>query len=277
MATKRQEPTSSRGAASQTSGHGCRSWRRLRALPFCPVEWELLVSVCPSDHCGGAGQSWLHTNGVDRCDKCASSLLDAPTERVPEEIRPPLRLLAGLVDPDPARRAASLARLPEEVQAMGEGPAFELAVAVAGFVDPDLRAGHHARFLRRGVAPLPVCRAMAKAWTILSRWPEGFEERAAAALARRDGRFGDGNREATTDLLWLSRSQFAPVEVTDVLTALERRLRGNRHLGLDCKAAAAATGLGPTRIAEIRRMGVLPTVFHLDGEGVDEAVDRPSS
>lgn len=259
-------------AALAKSPHHRAIWS-IRPLPFCVVEWELLVSVCPSDHCG-AGQSWLHTNGVDRCDKCATSLIDAPTERVPEEIRPPLGLLAGLVDPDPAVRAASLAPLPKEVRAMGAGPAFELAVAVAGFVDPDLRAGHHARFFRRGVAPLPVCRAMAEAWTILSRWPEGVETRAAEALARRDGRFGDGNRGATMDLIWLSGSQAAPVEVTDALTALERRLRDNRHLGLDCKAAAAATGLGPTRIAEIRRMGVLPTVFHLDGDRPHPLIEK---
>jgi len=251
-------------AALARSPHHRAIWC-VRPLPFCTERWEVLTDLCPSRHCG-ARQSWLRTNGIDRCDSCAASLLDAPVERVPDEIRSSLRLLAGMIHPDPARRAMSLARLPEQVQEMGPGPVFELAVAVAGFVDPDLRASHHARLLRSDAPPLAVCRAMAEAWTILSRWPDGLEQRAADALAERVGRFGDGNRGATVDLLRLSRSEAAPVELTATLSALDARLRANRHLGLDCKTAAAATGLRPTRVVELRRAGVLPAIFHLDGE-----------
>ena len=237
----------------------------VRALPFCEESWELLTDRCPSDRCACV-QRWHRTNGIDRCDRCGGPLTAASVETVPQDIRPALSMLGGLVHHDDRRRSHSLDALPDEVRMIGAGPVFDLAVAIAGFVDPRIRGRRHRRMLRADAGASDVCRAMASAWNLLSGWPDTFEAEAASRLARRPGRFGDGNGGATLDLLALSRLRSMPTGVERLLSDISLRFESNRECGYDCRETASATGLPVSRIAELRRDGVIDTVFHLQGD-----------
>jgi hypothetical protein len=265
--TRRFSPTS-----LAASPHHRALWS-IRVLPFCEESWEMLTDRCPAADCG-AVQRWHRANGIDRCDQCARPLSRAEADEVPKALRRPLRSLIGLIHHDPARRLLSLGRLPAELQLLGPGPVMELACALAGLVNPSLRANRHKRLIRKGVDANALSAAMAEAWHLLEGWPSAVEELLAARLARRPGRFGDGNGDASTDFLGLPSSTRLPEGVSTLISAMRRRLEGNRKAGFDLKEAAVATGLPVTRLADLRRQGLVPSIFHLDGDRPHPLLDR---
>ncbi len=237
----------------------------LRFLPFCVDSWEILTDRCPAVGCG-AVQRWHRAAGVDRCDQCVESLTRAEAALVPEALRPSLRNLAHLLHPDPAKRSASLEILPRVVQNLGVGAIADLACALAGAVDPSLRAARDRRVISKRADPQQVCAAMAEAWRLLAGWPQSVERLMATRLATRQSRFGDGNGGGSLDFLATASSPRTPAQLKRLIAALRVMLESNASEGVDLKEAAAKVGVPVMRMAELRRSGELPTIFYLEGD-----------
>jgi hypothetical protein len=266
--TRRFSPTS-----LHTAPYHRAIWS-LRPLPYCSETGELLQDKCP--RCGET-QRWLHANGIENCDFCGSSLLEAAPIPLPEEICADLYMAAGLIHPDLARRAEAAAQLPEQIRSIGSGPAFDLLVALAGIANPTIRSTRPRRAIRTTAEALPICRAMAPAWAMLKGWPESFERFIADRLAQRRGRFGDGNAGATQDFFEFANAQTIAQPVAQLIERARERVTQNRSTGLDAKETAVVTGLKATHLVNLRRAGHLQAVFHLDGDRPHPLIDKAAA
>lgn len=255
------------------SPHHRAAWQ-VRTLPFCDETWEMLIDRCPQAWCL-ARQGWRHAKGVDRCDQCGSSLAEASVSLVPDESRGPLRAIAGLVHHDAARVLESVSALPPPLRHAPPGDLMELACAVAGFVDPQIRA-FTARFLRLDADPSDVCRAMAGAWSVMQGWPSAAADLAGERLGARMGRLGDGNAGATLDLLELADPGGAPATLRAAVGLLRETLTGNAGEGLRLREVAGHTGLRSSDLIRHRKNGDLRTIFHLNGTRVVPMIARES-
>ena len=255
------------------SPHHRAAWQ-VRTLPFCDETWEMLIDRCPRTWCL-ARQGWRHAKGIDRCDQCGSSLAEAVVPRVPEALRGPLRAITGLVHYDAARVLESVSALPPPLCHAPPGDLMELACAVAGFVDPQIRA-FTTRFLRLDAEPSDVCRAMASAWSIMQGWPSAAADVAGERLGARMGRLGDGNAGATLDLLELADPGGAPAALRAAVGLLRETLTGNAGEGLRLREVAGHTGLRSSDLIRHRKNGDLRTIFHLDGTRVVPMIARES-
>ncbi len=265
--------------ALANSPHHRATWQ-LRAMPFSDETWELLVDRCPQTWCS-ARQGWRHAKGVDRCDQCGSSLAEASMPQVPEALRESLRSIAGLVHYDAGRVRESVSGLPPPLRHAPPGDLVELACAVAGFVDPDIRA-FTTRFLRLDAEPSHVCRAMAGAWKLMQGWPNAAADLAGERLGTRIGRFSDGNAGATLELLELADQWRAPAALRDAVGLLRETLSTNDGEGLRMRGVTRHSGMRSTDVIRHRNNGDLRTIFHLDGTRVvpmiaSESVERLQS
>jgi hypothetical protein len=241
------------------------TWQ-LRPFPFCERSGELLVSHCSDAQCG-TRQGWYHAAGIALCDVCGEPLQRAGAGRVPEQNLGDLRSALGIVHPDPERRRASFAVLPPALREADPGDALDLLVAVAGVHSPAIRCRADTRIIRRGADPLAVCAAMAEAWRIAIRWPQGFEDLAAHRIATRAGRFGDGNGGATMHFLDLPSNPAAPAPLSALVSDLRRSLGQAGQRGIGSNPASSLPHLTATGLVRMRREGALATVFALvDGE-----------
>lgn len=251
-----------------------RAMWTLVPFPFDVETWQLLTDRCSSCE---TTQRWHHTPGIDLCDRCGEPLARAETTSVAEDLRERLSLAAGLVDPDPERRQRSRDRLGAPLQGLAGGEALDLLCAVATVVDPSIRIPNDHHAISRRADPKAVIGAIAEAWAALSEWPEGFARLAADRLSRRPGRHGDGNSGNTLHLLFgLDGTRFGP-KVNAALRDLVEYLRDGTSRGYPIKRAAAIVpGATATGLAEARRRGEIPTVFHLNGERPVPLLDRAS-
>lgn len=238
----------------------------LRCLTFCEETWETLADACPTPYCE-AVQRWRHSSGVDLCDKCGGSLKEVEVRMVPRDDRPALRFLCGFVHHDPVRNVESARALPEALAGMPGGGILEIACAVAGLHDPELRKWS-VRSIRWNDDPLRVAAAMAVAGGMLLEWPRSGERLAAERLATRRGKFGDGNEGATTDFLGLGEASQPDGPVKIAAGLLADALRANAGLGKPIKESVIGTGLTVTAMAALRRAGRVETVFHLTGDRI---------
>jgi hypothetical protein len=228
-------------------------------FPFCDESWEMLLDTCPDPECRTI-QRWHHAMGIELCDRCVEPLSRAAAPVVPEELRSALRLMIGLVHPDPRRRAESAGRLPECLRHLSPGDLLDLGCALAGVHDPSIRQRSNRRLFADDASAKSVTEAMAAAWAMLERWPNAFAELAGARLATRTGRHGDGNKGATEAFLALADSPSVTAPVRQVVARLRAELC-QAHRGLDVKAAAALSGLRIHELTGLRRGLFVKTIF----------------
>ena len=244
------------------------TWQ-LVPFPFCEKSGEVLHALCPDPDCG-AVQRWYHAAGVEFCDQCGESLVEAVHDRLSGRQLDRLRLALGLVHPDRDRRRGSAARLPLRLRQLKPGVLLDLLVAIAGVHSPGIRSRNEPRTLRRGVRPAVVLDAVSAAWDVMSGWPDAFETMAAERIAARTGQRGDGNRGATMDFLDLATDHAAPEELRELVAEQRNRMAEEApRRGITGREAALLPHLRPTRLAKLRRSCSIPTIFGLcDGAPV---------
>lgn len=135
----------------------------LRDLPFSPLGWDMLQEACPCE-VGGTRQGWTRVNGTARCDSCGGRLDRVDPILVPDELRSPLSVLAGMVDPDEARREAALALLPTSIRFTNRNLLFDVTVIL----------GECASYDGEGCDQLQQTEGLARACEALLEWPHGL-------------------------------------------------------------------------------------------------------
>ena len=189
-------------------------------IPFDTDTGEILVSNCPL--CGQT-QRWRHSAGIAFCDRCGESL-DQPAERLDEDLLANLKLAVGLTHTDPARRAASLALLPNEIASLGPAMAFELLLRLVPMAEPACRWNRGDRIWRND--PHDIAMGMHGAWQILAGWPKAMTSRISRDIATADRRYSDGNRGATLRFLNLRDAPY----LRQVLREIVQRLYNSIEL-----------------------------------------------
>ena len=154
--------------ALKTSAHHRLEWTH-RALSFCPYTFHHLISACPS--CAKP-LGWVATKGLDRCEHCEASLVDAPAPMVPSNLHQRLTGPIGLLSPDPAVRARSLEALPEPFQAWDPGDLFSALceLGVAWLRPEEGRGSPTARALMDGSYTFTPA-DIAHGYALLQQWP----------------------------------------------------------------------------------------------------------
>lgn len=267
-------PTTRRFAPASLliSAHHRALWK-LRPFPFCEETWQFLTDTCPNDACATV-QRWRWTGGIEHCDRCGEPLTRATVEDVPVHRRDALAQAIGTIHPDPERRADSRAALPSDLAVLGPAALLDLLCAVAGVVDPSIRFPVGKRLISPKADAPRVAEAVAEAWNVLTGWPSAFGSLAAERLSTRQGRFGDGNGEATVDFLELpSRCRLDP-DVEVVIRQLAAGLRSNASAGYSPRDAASRSGATSSALVKARRDGVIATVFHLADRGPVPLLER---
>lgn len=239
------------------------SWQ-LRPLPFCETSWTLVTDRC---HACGTVQGWSRTWGPDLCDACMTPLSEGTTAEVPVDPRPALRLAAGLLHHDGARQSESMNALPELLHQLGPGGCMDLLCAVAGVVDPSIRMEKQQHLLRAGADPLDVTKAVARAWDLVAGWPDAFLSEFDGRLARRAGRFGDGNRGATQFFLGLPERNGVPFPLRRTVHDLLGVVADRQLRHLDARTFSKASGVTAGRVARSRRAGLVDSVIGLNEKG----------
>ena len=150
------------------SPHHRLEWTH-RALSFCPYTFQHLISACPA--CG-RDLGWVATKGLDRCERCEASLVDAPAPMVPSNLHQRLTGPTGLISPDPAVRARSLDSLPEPFQAWDPGDVFSALceLGVAWLRPEEGRGSPTARALTDGSYTFTPS-DIAHGYALLQQWP----------------------------------------------------------------------------------------------------------
>ena len=239
------------------------SWQ-LRPLPFCEATWTFVTDRC---HACGTVQGWSRTWGPELCDTCATTLSEGSTDPVPVELQRALHLAVGLLHHDESRRAESLHALPQALRMLGPDGCMDVLCAVSGVVDPSLRMDRNRHLLDPSADPARITRAVADAWELMRAWPDGFLSECDRRLARRVGRFGDGNGGATQFFLGLAGREGVPFAlrraVGDLLGVIADRQDGY----LDARTFSKASGVAAGRVARSRRAGLVESVIGLNEKG----------
>ncbi|KQV83175.1 hypothetical protein ASC90_21465 [Rhizobium sp. Root1220] len=149
----------------------------LAPLTFDPQTLEMLLDECPvcKQKIG-----WQRTLGICFCENCVdpenphvskTDFRDFPQPKVSAGLASNLRYVTDLIDPEVP--AAALRALHPELQALGRGEVFELAVEVGRLIDQESSPPDTARPHKGGpVTP----QALGDAGRALSNWPDGFYE-----------------------------------------------------------------------------------------------------
>ncbi|SEI20927.1 hypothetical protein [Tardiphaga sp. OK245] len=106
----------------------------LRPIAFDRQTKEKLLSACPAcDRKLG----WLRADVPNLCDKCDADLRDFQQPVSPVEDEEAYDFVVDLIDPDPAKKEAARALLPEEWRDFSNGDLFEAIVALASGLTAD--------------------------------------------------------------------------------------------------------------------------------------------
>lgn len=233
------------------------SWQ-LRALPFCERSWTLLTDAC---HSCGTVQRWSRAWGPELCDACAVPLGEGSTPAVPEDLHASLRLAAGLAHHDAARRAESMAALPDGLRRLGAGGCVDVLCAVAPVVDPSIRGRHHQHLPAGNADPARIVVAVARAWDLIADWPGGLLAECDVRMARRTGRHGDGNAGATTALMSIGQRQAASAPLVRAVADLRAIVSERQSSYIGTWEFAQRAGVGVRAVTTFRRMGRIPSVL----------------
>jgi hypothetical protein len=134
----------------QRSLHHRLSWS-MRHFPFCPEDFQLLLSECPADTCQ-TPLAW--SNGpIHLCSRCGFDLRTARTEQVGEAHRPYLDVAAGLVSFDQDMRRRSLSQLPAFLGELTAKEGFRVVRTIGRVLK---HAGHPLADAPRTSSPYPI-------------------------------------------------------------------------------------------------------------------------
>lgn len=136
----------------------------LRDLPFSTVGWDILQETCPCEP-KGVRQNWVTTNGADHCHACGGSLGKIAAVKVAGDLKPALTLLAGLVDPDPAKQRSAIDMLPAAIRQADRTLIYDVIMNLAKSTSSDAT----------NLDPVSRTGALARACEAILAWPTGFE------------------------------------------------------------------------------------------------------
>jgi transposase len=121
----------------------------LRPFSFDPTTREMLLNTCPKCR---KTLGWRRAQGPTMCDKCVDKrgmanvdLRDFPQAIVEIEDEEALGFVTGLVDPDPARKAAARRLLPSQWRPFKNSDLFETVIAFASGLTFDPASSSHAQ------------------------------------------------------------------------------------------------------------------------------------
>ena len=246
-------------AALATEPHHRALW--LLRIPFDTETGEILISDCGL--CGRT-QRWRHTAGVAYCDGCGDSLI-RPVTRICDVLLPEVALAVGLTDPDPDKRAASLALLPCEIAALGPASAYELLLRLIPVMEPSCGWTSADRVWRND--PRLIAAGMQKAWIVLVGWPRSMTDRISLDLAISEIRHTDGNGGATMRFLQLQHLSYLPEQLRNVVQRLHHVIDTcgpNRaelqSATMTCREVAKELSYGTAQVVALRRRGIFRTI-----------------
>lgn len=245
------------------SAHHRASWQ-LKAFPFCTESWQFLRATCPRASCG-VTQRWYHSVGIAYCDRCMQDLRDAPAEIVPSQYRGELKLAAGLIDQDAAQRLESVSSLPIQIRSLGAGGTYELLSCLLQLIDADI--GNRGSRRNWSIPAVRLTNAVARAWMLLSGWPDSMHALIDATLASSNEPQHVAARVKVIQFLKSGSRKAVSPPVQIVIEGLFSYFNiasGPSPLRLmDIKAASRCIGLGTAYAAEYRRRNLLSTVHVL--------------
>lgn len=137
----------------------------LRTFPVCTASWQILRSDCT---CGSA-ITWATVSSLTLCESCGEDLRDLPAQKVPDDQRAGLQLLADLLFSDHVSRAEAIGRLPVDLRTLNGGEIFELALVIARIGDPTLGNPRDKVWREQ---PARLARALSVAANLLGEWPD---------------------------------------------------------------------------------------------------------
>ena len=137
----------------------------LRDLPFSTVGWDLLQDTCSCED-QGVVQNWVTVNGSSRCHSCGGSLGRITSVPVPDDLKPSLEFIAGLVDPDPIFQRGAHAMLSNDLQASSRTLLYDMVMNLTRAFDDCAESGD---LMSRTVA-------LSRACQVLIEWPAGLED-----------------------------------------------------------------------------------------------------
>jgi transposase len=121
----------------------------LRPFSFDPTTRETLLNTCPECR---RTLGWRRAQGATMCDKCVDrrgmpnvDLRDFPQVVIEVEDEEALGFVTGLVDPDPARKAAARRLLPSRWRPFPNSDLFETVIAFASGLTFDPASSSHAQ------------------------------------------------------------------------------------------------------------------------------------
>ena len=246
-------------ASLRISPHIRARWH-LKDLPFCPETGQILTDTCSA--CGHR-QGWYHTVGIDRCDRCMADLSKSEAPFVAPGDREALDEVAAIFHPDQHVAEGALAVLPID---LSPAAVLELLIRTMRLIDPPL--GERWTNGMERPSGSRCAAAMAEAWRLMRRWPEGPLELMGDRLARAEDSLQDGNDGASMRFLFVRKAYGLSSELRPVIEALNEHCRqigdpkGAQREGLiapkDAERALRVVGTG---VAAARRKGALKTIF----------------
>lgn len=261
-------------ASLRASPHHRGLWT-LGIFPFCEESWEYLLDCCPNTSCNHRLE-WRRTLGVDLCDFCGEPLIRAEAVVVPEEYRDSLRLLVGLIHPDPARQKESRAHLPERLAGLEGGELLELACALASVIDYRTTQPLRTRTVRLGAAATLVTAALAQTWPLLAGWPGKLEAVLADKINANAKNRGDGNKGASCRFLSAKRISLLPSRTANVVEEFIQQCLSGHERGYTGPEAIRRCGAKLTALVRMRRAGEIPSILMLKGNRLLVLFDRVS-
>lgn len=110
-------------AGLRTRGADRSDWA-IRALTFCPANWEMLLDTCPNAHCRATLTWW--TRSIFHCGVCGYDLRQARTARIKRGDRKNLQILPDLLNKNEHVVDLAKAQLPEELRGLSPQDLIEI-------------------------------------------------------------------------------------------------------------------------------------------------------
>ena len=220
---RRFSPTSLR-----ISGHHRALWDLL-VLSFCPESKEILLSECP--HCQRK-PAWRYTLGLATCEWCEGDLTDVAGSLVRCDDMEALDFVCDLVNPDPTRRVAALARVPSRLSSLDAGGVFEFVVNLACMLVSKPEASSMVRVANKGDMGVLTPESLAKAGRLILGWPTSMHKLAVELRSQAHLRTGSwGTRRELRPLLWLNQVRTIPSEARDAVSeVIDASVKGSGNV-----------------------------------------------
>lgn len=252
------------------SPHHRAAWC-IRTLPVCPDTLEILRSTCSCGH----RQSWTMARSITVCEGCGGSLADIPPSHPADADLPALRAYADLHSPHAAVRGGALAALPPTLARLAPEDAIELVLLLAPLMDEQLPVKLYAanRWSDEGGR---LAAAVARAWRLLRRWPEGIIDAALGGIEPRSADTRTTGLTRAARILQIPDRELAePVRAAMAAAAAGLASPGaGDRTAIDFHEAARSTGHTAQSLRVARRAGTLRTAFILRRGEVFPALDR---